>query len=112
MSSDQRPQDLNIAQTGKWLYGDTVFLPVDIIALDYDFWYEIGKADDQLEPDETPQQMGSDGYLYYVRFRRAGHLEAPTWVDSGGYVCIQDAMTYAESRVPTCIHWSGTASRG
>jgi hypothetical protein len=28
---------------------------MDIIALDYDFWFEIGRADNALDPDETPE---------------------------------------------------------
>ena len=96
---------MEIQRTGRWLYGDTTYLPVDIISLDSDFWYEMAKVEDQLEPDEEPQPMNSEGVLYYYRFRRAGESTATTWVDSGGFAAIEDAMNAAQDRAPSPIQW-------
>lgn len=95
-----------IVRSGRWLYDDTVEMPVDIVGLTYDFWFELGKADDQLEPGETPTGPGESGLLFYVRFRRAGETSTPTWPDSAGYVTIDEAIRAAEERAPTAIVWS------
>jgi hypothetical protein len=81
-------------------------MPVDIVSLDYDFWYELGKADDQLEPGEVPQRMNENGVLYYCRFRRAGENTTPTWPDSAGYPDIERAMLAAQEQSPSPITWT------
>lgn len=88
---------------GRWLYDGLVEMPVDIISLPYDFWYEIGKADDRLEPGETPR-LNSDGVLFYVRFRHAGDARNP-WPDSLGSQTVEAAMRSAEDTAPTKIDW-------
>lgn len=80
--------------------------PVDIVGLPYDFWFELARADDQLEPGETAQQLGEDGLLYYVRFRHAGETGERTWPDSSGYDTSEAAMRSAEARAPNGIEWT------
>lgn len=96
---------IQIQRRGRWLYGDTVFLPVDIVSLDFDFWYEIGKTDDRLEPGEEPGPFDEHGLMYYYRFRHAGEHTLPTWVDSPGRATIDESMHEAEDRAPTPIEW-------
>jgi hypothetical protein len=100
---------LRIVDTGTWIYGGTAKMPVDVVALDYDFWYEIGKADDQLEPGEQPQPLGPDGVLYYVRFKHALSTKEPTWVDSGSHATVDEARRYAAAMAPSEITWSGVS---
>ena len=95
-------------RSGRWLYDGAAEQPVDIVGLDYDFWYEDGRADDRLEPGERPRPLGPDGLLYYVRFRRAGESDTPTWVDSAGYSTIEQAMSAAQEKSPSEITWSST----
>lgn len=99
-----------IVRSGRWLYDDTVEMPVDIIGLPYDFWFELAKADEQLDPGETPTAPGESGLLFYVRFRRAGETSTPTWPDSAGYVTIDEAVRAAEERAPTAIVWNAPES--
>ena len=94
-----------IARSGRWLYADVVEKPVDIVGLPYDFWYEMAKADEQLERDENPRPLNEDGLLFYVRFRHAGETSTPTWPDSGAYETIDGAMRAAEATAPTTIRW-------
>lgn len=96
---------LVIVKAGTWLYEGRVEVPVDIIALDYDWWYSLAEADGQLKPGEQPMALGSDGFLYYVRFQKAQQREEPTWPDSPGYVTVAEAMKYAESKVVGGIKW-------
>lgn len=78
--------------------------PVFIVRANYDFWYELGKADDQLEPGEVPE-LNPDGVLFYVAFKRPD--KDSFWPDSAGYATIEEAKTHAEGRVPGDIKWVG-----
>jgi hypothetical protein len=97
--------DTKIVKRGIWLYDGTVEKPVDIIALDYDWWYELAKADGMLEPDEDPEPLGKEGYIYYVRFKRALETEGPNWVDSCGHQELKEAIKAAEAKVSGGIKW-------
>lgn len=96
---------MQIVKSGVWRYDGSVDESVDIVALDFDFWHEIAKADGTLEEGEEPQHLSVEGQLYYVRFVHAGELAEPTWVDSVGHQSIADALVCAEGRVPEPIRW-------
>ena len=90
---------------GRWLYDGTVFQPVAVVRLDYDFWHEIGRADDRLEPGEAPH-VNADGVQYYVCFR-SDPDQHPGWVDSIGFDSLAAACAWAETQVKSPIEWSG-----
>lgn len=96
---------MQIVRTGQWRYGNAVNYPVDIVGLPYDFWFELAKSDDQLDPGETPTTPQADGLLYYVRFTHAGEMTTPTWPDSIAYASVESAMRAAEDQAPTPITW-------
>lgn len=96
---------MEIVRSGRWRYADAADEPVDIVGLPYDFWFELAKTDEQLEPDEAPQMPGEEGLLFYVRFRHAGETTTVTWPDSTGYSTIESAMKAAEERAPATITW-------
>jgi len=97
--------DIRIIKRGTWLYDGTVEKPVDIIALDYDWWYESAKAGGTLGPNEEPGPLGKEGYIYYVRFQRALEVAGPAWVDSPGHQDLEAAMRTAEAKVAGGIKW-------
>ena len=97
---------LKIVQIGVWTYDGTAERSVDIVALDYDWWYELAKADDQLEGGERPKAPDSDGSLYYVRFQRAGEPDKPTCVDSDGHNTSVEPMNAAQKKAASRIIWS------
>lgn len=92
-----------VVRTGVWLYDGTVERPVYIVELDYDFWYEITKADGMLESGEKPV-LNSEGVQYYVCFWEVP-AEPPIWVDSIGHHSIELASERAQSKVPSQISW-------
>jgi hypothetical protein len=94
-----------IVRSGWWLYDGIVERRVDVVGLPYDFFFELAKADGQLEPDEVALDPDVHGLLYYVRFRYAGETTTPTWPDSGGKTDVEAAMREAESRVPSAVRW-------
>ena len=81
-------------------------MPVDVIALSFDFWFEIAQADNTLDVGEKPEPLGPVGCLYHVRFVNAGRKGVPTWVESAGHSTIDEAMVAAERRAPAPIRWS------
>lgn len=94
---------VRIVKSGRWLYDDSVYSPVDIVALDFDYWYEVARQEGMLEEGELPESSDRDGFLYYVRFREAGKTASPTIVDSGACRTVEEAMSAAESRLT--IEW-------
>lgn len=102
MAEDETYQ--RIVLKGSWLYGGTAPSPIRIVKQNYDFWYEIGKADDQLEPGEE-EELNEEGTLYYVIFKACEHREKPWWVDSHGLLDLEAAMRHAEERVQGKVTW-------
>lgn len=96
---------LKIVLAGTWLYDGIVEMPVDIIALEYDWWHSLAAADGQLEEGEKPLPLGQEGYLYYARFQRALTTSESTWVDTHGHQQLADAMKAAEEKVVGNIDW-------
>jgi hypothetical protein len=82
--------------SGTWLYDGTASLPVWVVALDYDYWFALGAADDLLEPGEEPTPLGPDGLLYYPSFRS---------IDGPGYPTIVQAKADAQARLTVPINW-------
>ena len=93
-----------IVRTGHWLYGGAAETPVDIVAMNCDWHYELDKADGVPNP-EPPQPMGPGGVLYYVRFQHASQPPGPTWVDSPGFTSMEEATRYAEGKVQGGVRW-------
>lgn len=65
-------------RTGIWLYDGTVEKSVDIIALEFGWWYSLAFEDGQLEDGEEQIPLGPDCCLYYARFQRALDTNEPT----------------------------------
>jgi len=89
---------------GTWLYDESVEKPVFLVKADFDFWYEIGKADGQLEENEK-EELNEDGFLYYICFRSDPNAE-PGWLDSPGHKTEKEAMDWAQSKSPSPINWN------
>jgi hypothetical protein len=68
LASHMGTDDRKTVAVGEWLYYGSTPQPVSIVALAFDYWYELGRADDQLEVGEEPMPMGPDGVLYYASF--------------------------------------------
>jgi hypothetical protein len=96
---------LAIVRTGHWLYSGTVEKPVDIVGLDYDWHFESDQGAFGAENGEQPMPLDDRGLIYYVRFRKAGDTDEPTWVDTVGHATPEHAMLTAESKIPTGIVW-------
>ena len=94
MTTD-RWDEFSVAE-GRWKYDGAVDEPVRVVGLPHDYWYSLGEADDQLEPDEEPEPLGPEGLLYYVVFAQ---IEGP------GFPSVLQAKGYAQSQVQSEIRW-------
>lgn len=93
---------MKVVVKGTWLYDGAVSMPVEVVSLDYDFWYAIAEANQTLEPDEQPA-LNPDGCLFYLRFRPAQSHDF--WPDSPGFGTVEEAKIAAEERVPGPVTW-------
>jgi hypothetical protein len=91
-----------VVQSGTWTYGEDTAMPVHVVRADFDFWYEVAAAEDQLEPGETPA-LNDDGLAYYVLFREVDPDRF--WPDDGPAPSAAAARRVAEQRVPSAIRW-------
>lgn len=96
---------LSIVKAGTWLYGRSIKQSVDVVALNYDWWFQMAQSEGLLESDEEPMAMGPDGCLYYVRFQQAASPLELTWVDSQGFPSVQGAIREAEKKAGGLIQW-------
>jgi hypothetical protein len=94
----------SVVATGVWLYDEVAPTTVRVVMLDYDFWYGLGAADGELEPDEAPG-LNDEGQLYYVRHRPGWREDEPFWPDSQGFHTQAEAVAAAESAVPGQVVW-------
>jgi hypothetical protein len=76
---------------------------VYIVRLNHDFWFEIGKEEGELGPDEEPM-LNEEGFAYYVSFHGI-KPDGSFWPDSISYRTISDAKAEAENRSPSRIDW-------
>ncbi|MEU8126032.1 hypothetical protein AB0B68_02315 [Micromonospora sp. NPDC049049] len=94
-----------IVAAGHWIYGGVNASAVCVVMLDYDFWYAVGEADNDLEEDEFPQ-LNPAHRLYYVRYRPGWPAEGqPFWPDSQGFHTVDEGIAAAEAAVPGPIAW-------
>ncbi len=94
---------LSIVATGTWLYAHTRPMPVAIVRVDHDHWYETAKANGDLEIGEVPR-VDAEGHAYYVSYSniREGGTFLP---DSRTHYSLGEARADAESRAPSPITW-------
>jgi hypothetical protein len=103
---------LAFVKQGLRIQGDGQHMSVQIIGLDYDFWYEERQARGALPPGAEPLPLGPDGLLYYVCFREPGDriVESPR-VDTEAFATVEEATDEAESLVVGRAHprviWDG-----
>jgi hypothetical protein len=74
-----------------------------VVTLDYDLWYEIGRQEGDVDPDEQ-QALNADGHAYYVCFKSPPDA-GPGWVDSTEFGSLEAASASPQTQVVTDIEW-------
>jgi len=54
-----------ILDSGRCLWQGVTETGAHLVRIPFDYWYELGRADGNLEPDEAPE-LGPDGFGYYI----------------------------------------------
>ena len=92
-------------KSGKWKYDNCKFMTVKIFELNYDYWYEIAKADDRLEKNECPN-LNSEGVSYMIKWGEGEFADEDLVTKDWGGLDIVTAMNQAESKVQGGIIWN------
>lgn len=104
-STDGPGFDFVLVRSGHWLYDGTVPMPINIVGLDFDFWYDIVAEEGMLDEGEVPMEPGADGLIYYLRLQPVDEGSKLTWVDSPGYQTIDEVIEKATTKVPPPLEW-------
>ena len=96
---------LEIVKTGTYRTGLLSRARVDIISLNYDWWYSLAETDNQLEPGDEPMPLNAQGVIYYGRYKQALQQEEPTWPDTFGDATVEAAMRSIELKIGKKIRW-------
>lgn len=93
-----------VVAIGEWMYDGSAPTVVRVVRTDYDFWFALGEADDQLEPGERPT-LNADGHAFYVRHKPGWSEGEPFWPDSQGFMTLDEARREAEATLPGGVQW-------
>jgi hypothetical protein len=91
-------------KTGKWVYDNEVTLIVKIFRLNYDYYYEIAKADDRLESNEEPN-LNKNGESYMIKWGEGEFSDKDLVTRDWGGLTLESAIKKAESKIKTDIKW-------
>lgn len=90
---------------GKWLYDNSVYQPVQIFVIDYDYYYEIAKADEQLEPGEEPE-LNEKGEMYMIKWNDKPDFNSYGTTEYGGFT-LEEAKKKVEAKV-SGVEWDSS----
>lgn len=82
---------------GKWLYDNSVYQPVQIFVIDYDYYYELAKADGQLESGEEPE-LNEKGEMYLIKWGGSSDFHSYGTVEYGGFT-LEEAKSKVDEKV-------------
>ena len=92
---------------GQWLYQNVIPMPVQIFAINYDYYYEMDLEEDCLQDGQEPE-LNQDGEIYMVAWHDDKYFSFAASVGFGG-LTLQEAKASAES-VVSQIDWIQPAS--
>ncbi len=88
---------------GQWLYDNIAPMPVQIFAINYDYYYEMHKQEGCLEDGQEPE-LNEDGEMYIVAWHNEKFFSFAGSTDYGS-LTIDEAKASAE-RVVKQIEWT------
>lgn len=88
---------------GQWLYDKTTPMPVQIFAINYDYYYEIAKADGSLEKEDKPE-LNELGEQYLIALHKNDFFSLNGSIRYGG-ISLEEAKQQAEKLVQQIIKW-------
>ncbi|GJM60746.1 hypothetical protein [Persicobacter diffluens] len=91
--------------SGSWLYDNLVKQTVQIFALNYDYYYEIAKADNQIEPNEKPE-LNENGESFMIKWGNGEFSVKDLCAKEYGGLDLDSAIEKAERKVQGKIDWN------
>ena len=95
-----------ILDSGRCLWHEVTDTGAHLVRIPYDYWYELGKADDNLEPDEEPE-LGPDGFGYYIIWGENPLGWNISGVSSPTMKTPEEARTWANHKAKSKVEWNG-----
>jgi hypothetical protein len=89
---------------GQWFYDNIIPKIVKIFALNYDYNYEIAKADDQLEELEKPE-LNENGEMFMIKWGNGSFSDKDLVTKEYGGLDLNSAINKAENIVHGKIEW-------
>jgi hypothetical protein len=89
-------------QRGRWLYNGQILKGVRILAINYDYWYEVEEADGLDMSDEEPA-LNEQGEMYVIDWMNASFTQRESF--SVGHLDLAETLALAQSVVKQSIEW-------
>jgi hypothetical protein len=89
-------------QRGKWLYGGQILKGVRILAINYDYWYDLEESDGFDMTEEEPE-LNEQGEMYMIEWMNASFTKLESF--SVGLLDLAETRELAQSIVKQPIEW-------
>lgn len=87
---------------GHWYYDNTIKKGVSIVAINYDYWYELEKSDGLNMGDERPN-LNDNGEMYMIHWFDADFNNRESFSVAG--LTLEEAIKRAEVITAQKIEW-------
>jgi hypothetical protein len=91
-------------KTGEWLYDNQTPMTVKIFVLNFDYNYEIAKADGQLDEGEKPE-LNEEGEIYMIKWGSGDFFDNDLVTKDWGGFDLNAAIKKAQTKVNSKINW-------
>lgn len=89
-------------QRGKWLYDGRILKGVRILAINYDYWYDVEESDGFDMSAEEPE-LNEQGEMYMIEWMNASFTKMESF--SVGLLDLVKTQELAQSIVKQSINW-------
>ena len=103
-TSNDHKSTWEILDSGRCPWHGVTDTSAHLIRMPYDYWYELGKADGNLEPDEEPE-LGPDGFAYYILWGADPLGWNISGVSSPTMKTPEEARLWADHKAKSKVEW-------
>ena len=89
-------------QRGKWLYDGQILKGVRIVAINYDYWYDLEESDGFDMSEEEPE-LNEQGEMYMIEWLNVSFTKQESF--SVGLLDLSETIELAQSIVKQPIEW-------
>jgi hypothetical protein len=89
-------------QRGNWLYDGRILKGVRIVAINYDYWYDVEESDGFDMSEEEPE-LNEQGEMYMIEWTNVSFTKKESF--SVGLLDLSETLELAQSIVKQPIDW-------